>query len=158
MTPTAHFLHPGDVTVGFATDSFETLLGSCVSILLVSPCFNVAAMCHFVYASRPSKARSKDASYGVVAMSKMEHLLRMAGFNAKLCNAYVFGGGNMFPGNTNLVDVGSTNVAWAFNYLNSHHIPVFGAQTGENCYRKFAWTVGSQDPCQFVKTVAVLPS
>ncbi len=158
MNPTQHFLHPGDVSLGFADDTFETLLGSCVAILLVSPCFKVAAMCHFVHPSRPHQSRSNDTTYAVVAMSKMEQLLRKAGFNAKLCNAYVFGGGNMFPSNTNLVDVGSMNVDWAFNYLNNKHIPVFGAQTGENYYRKLAWTVGAADPCQFVKAIEILPS
>ena len=153
--PTVHFLHPGDVAVGFTGDRFETLLGSCVSVLLVSPCFQVASMCHFVHSSRPTKAKSKDASYADVAMVKMDHLLRKYGFNARLCRAYVFGGGNMFPANGNIVDIGAMNVAWAFNYLNHKKIPVLGSETGENYYRKLAWEVGPSNPCEFLQTVSV---
>ena len=114
-TPQIFFLHPGDVAVGFTDDKFETLLGSCVSILLVSPCFNVAAICHYVHSSAPPRSRIRDASFASVAMRKMEHQLNHVGFNARLCRAYVFGGGNMFPGKNNMMDVGSMNVDWAFH-------------------------------------------
>lgn len=153
--PSVHFLHPGDVAVGFSGDRFETLLGSCVSVILVSPCFRVAAMCHFVHSSRPPKARSKDASYANVAMATMDLLLRNAGFNARLCRAYVLGGGNMFPSNGNLVDIGTQNVRWAFNYLNHKNIPVFDSETGENYYRKLAWDIGPSNPCKHIQTVSV---
>jgi chemotaxis protein CheD len=153
--PSVLFLHPGDVAVGFAGDRFETLLGSCVSVLLVSPCFQVASMCHFVHSSRPSKAKSKDTSYANVAMTKMEHLIHSAGFNARLCKAYVFGGGNMFPDKDNILDVGAMNIAWAFNYLNHNNIQVLGSETGENYYRKLAWEIGPSNPCDFLQTVSV---
>jgi len=155
---TMHFLHPGDVTVAFSGDRLETLLGSCVSVLLVSPCFQVACMCHFVYSSYPSKIKSKDASYAGVAMARMEHLLRNAGFSARLCRAYVFGGGNMFPSNGNLVDIGSKNVEWAFNYLQHKQIPVVDFETGQNYYRKLTWVVGASNPCDHLLTVSVLSS
>lgn len=153
--PQVYYLHPGDVAVGFSGDTFETLLGSCVSILLVSPCFRVAAICHYVHSSQAPKNKLKDASYALVAMNKMDHMLRRYGFNAHLCRAYVFGGGNMFPGNNNVVDVGQQNVNWALNYLSHKKIPVFGSETGDNYYRKLSWQVGASNPCDHLLTVLV---
>ena len=157
-TPQIFFLHPGDVAVGFTDDKFETLLGSCVSILLVSPCFNVAAICHYVHSSAPPRSRIRDASFASVAMRKMEHQLNHVGFNARLCRAYVFGGGNMFPGKNNMMDVGSMNVDWAFHYLERHKIPVFGSDIGNNYYRKLTWIVGPSDPLLAIQAVSVNPS
>jgi chemotaxis protein CheD len=154
-SPQLYFIHPGDIAIGYADDKFETLLGSCVSILLVSPCCKVAAICHYVHSSAPPRSKTKDASYAAVAMRKMDYQFRSVGFNTRLCRAYVFGGGNMFPSQKNMVDVGTMNVNWAFSYLDRHKIPVKGSHTGDNYYRKLAWIVGTSDPCQAVQAISV---
>ena len=43
-------LAPGDVAIGTRGDRFETLLGSCVAIVLTDPRRTVGAMCHIVHA------------------------------------------------------------------------------------------------------------
>lgn len=155
-SPQIFFIHPGDVAVGFAADKFETLLGSCVSILFVTPCCKVASICHFVHSTPPPRNKYKDASYASVALRKMDHMMRSTGFNIRLCRAYVFGGGNMFPGQQGMVDVGRMNVEWAFQYLDQKGITVFGSHTGEHCYRKLSWVIGPSDPCQALQCGTII--
>ena len=45
-----HVLHPGDVACGERGERFETLLGSCVAIVLTDPRRTIGAMCHIVHA------------------------------------------------------------------------------------------------------------
>ena len=45
-----HVLHPGGVACGERGERFETLLGSCVAIVLTDPRRTVGAMCHIVHA------------------------------------------------------------------------------------------------------------
>jgi chemotaxis protein CheD len=51
-------LHPGDVACGERGDRLETLLGSCVAIILTDPRRTIGAMCHIVHAGQrgPGKA------------------------------------------------------------------------------------------------------
>jgi len=90
-------LHPGDVALGLEGDRLETLLGSCVAIVITDPRRTVGVMCHIVH-SRPAPSTAlATAAYADVALATMVDLLQQRGITARLCEAYVYGGGNMFP-------------------------------------------------------------
>ena len=65
---TLHVLHPGDVACGERGERFETLLGSCVAIVLTDPRRTVGAMCHIVHAMPAPADRLDEASYADVAL------------------------------------------------------------------------------------------
>jgi chemotaxis protein CheD len=139
-------LMPGDVTLGGTGAQFKTLLGSCVSVILTDPRRTVASMCHIVHVGTPNADNRHNTAYGVAAMHEMFTQLRARGINPRMCQAYVFGGGNMFPQLFREKHVGANNVDWVLHYLDTHGVAVVDQCLGGNGYRKVSWTVGPQDP------------
>ncbi len=139
-------LHPGDVAFAKQGQRMETLLGSCVAIVLTDPRRTVGAMCHIVHAKPASSAASNSAAYADVALDTMYRLLSAHAVFPKLCEAYVFGGGNMFPELNQVSNVGDNNVQWVFDALAADGIPVLDHDVGGRVYRKLGWTVGHAPP------------
>jgi chemotaxis protein CheD len=142
-----HLLHPGDVALAERGERLETLLGSCVAIVLTDPRRTVGVMCHIVH-SRPSLGRQPESgAYADVALAVMFQLLRRRGITPALCEAFVYGGGNMFPGLIgNTTHVGADNVRWALDALAIAGIRVLMHDVGGNAYRRLAWNVGNELP------------
>ncbi len=139
-------LHPGDVACGTRGDRFDTLLGSCVAVVLTDPRRTVGAMCHIVHA-RSGPRSPLDSSFGDVALDLMYEQLQALGAVPQRCQAFVYGGGNMFPG---LVagegHVGSANARWVLEALAADGVTVQHADLGGTSYRRLRWTVGPDDP------------
>jgi chemotaxis protein CheD len=139
-------LMPGAVALGLTGQAFKTLLGSCICAVLTDPRRTVAALSHIVYVGQPTAAKRDNPAYGAVAMERMFALLRARGVNPGLCEAYVFGGGNMFPQIFETRHVGRTNADWVMDYLHHHGIAVIAHDVGGTGYRKLTWSVGRDDP------------
>ena len=141
------FLHPGEVALAHRGERLETLLGSCVSVLLTDPQHTVGAMCHIVHASQRGKTPDlHDTCQAAPAMKALFALLRCSGFAPELCDAWVVGGGNMFPGQASIYPVGHANLDWVYQFLHREGIPVIGESVGGPCYRKIGWTIGAAAP------------
>ena len=146
-------LMPGDVALAQAGDQLKTLLGSCVSVILTDPRRTVGVMCHIVHVGHPNAANKNNTAYGSVAMAEMVRRLYGVGFAPRSCQAYVFGGGNMFPKLFNTHHhVGANNVDWVLGYLEHHKIPILQQNHGGAGYRKLLWTVGPDEP--MVETIS----
>lgn len=143
-------LHPGDVACADRGERLETLLGSCVAILLTDPRRTVGAMCHVVHAGEPSGAPTRETAFGNAALAEMGRLLRQRGIDARQCQAWVYGGGNMFPGQTDSSadqgHIGAANFEWALTALHEAGIRVLGVSLGGYAYRKLRWTIGPDMP------------
>ncbi len=142
-----HTLHPGDVACGVRGDRFNTLLGSCIAVVLTDPRRTVGAMCHIVHSTPGNSTEPRDSAFGDVALDVMYGMLRKRGIAPHLCEAYVYGGGNMFPG---LVGgdthVGSTNARWTLEALAQDGVRVVHSDVGGSTYRKLSWAVGPDAP------------
>ena len=92
-----HKLNPGDVACGARGDRLETLLGSCIAVVLTDPRRTVGTMCHIVHTGHGRRHKATTGAYGDGAFEVMFRLLRARGINPLQCEAYVYGGGNMFP-------------------------------------------------------------
>ncbi|MCX7203654.1 MAG: chemotaxis protein CheD [Burkholderiales bacterium] len=139
-------LHPGDVACGERGERFETLLGSCVAIVLTDPRRTLGAMCHVVHSSPAPAAHQDDSAWGDAALRKVYSLLQGRGIDPRQCEAWVYGGGNMFPERFSGPHVGQYNAQWALDTLQSEGIRVIDADLGGAHYRKLAWSVGAQPP------------
>ena len=64
-------LHPGDVACVLRGNRLETLLGSCVAILLTDPRRTLGAMCHVVHAHSRAGSLGDDTGYGDAALGAM---------------------------------------------------------------------------------------
>ncbi|OYY59645.1 MAG: hypothetical protein B7Y51_12875 [Burkholderiales bacterium 28-67-8] len=139
-------LHPGDVACADRGDRLETLLGSCVAIVLTDPRRTIGAMCHIVHASRPVAGMPDSTAYAERALSTLYAQLRARGINPLLCEAWVYGGGNMFPGQFTASHVGDQNAHWALDALAHDGVRVLFHDLGGNAYRRLGWTVGPDAP------------
>ncbi|MDE2145812.1 MAG: chemotaxis protein CheD [Burkholderiales bacterium] len=145
-----HTLHPGDVACADRGERLETLLGSCVAIVLTDPRRTVGVMCHVVH-SRPSNSppppeRRPEAADGEAALRAMYARLRARAIVPALCQAWLYGGGNMFPALVTERHVGDDNAAWALAALARDGVRVLGQDLGGPHYRRLAWTVGPWAP------------
>lgn len=141
-----HVLHPGDVACGVRGDRFETLLGSCVAVVLTDPRRTVGTMCHIVHAGGAPAARPGDTRHADVALAEMQRRLAAHGMRLELCLAYVFGGGNMFPGVYPQHPVGERNVHRVLDVLAAEGVRVLCHDVGGTAYRRLHWTVGPEPP------------
>ncbi len=144
--PNSTELMPGDVALGLAGDELRTLLGSCVSVILTDPRRTVGAMCHIVHVGPPNATNRHNTAYGEVAMADMFARLQGVGIPAQRCHAYVYGGGNMFPGIVSGPSVGDRNAQWVMDFLIDQGVEVVEYSLGGTSYRKVSWTVGRADP------------
>jgi chemotaxis protein CheD len=103
-------------------------------------------MCHIVHVGQPNAANAGNTAYGICALEDMFKRLHHVGVQPRLCQAYVFGGGNMFPQLFNANHVGSNNVSWVLHQLHHHAIQVVEQCLGGTGYRKVSWTVGPAAP------------
>ncbi len=143
-----HVLNPGDVALGLRDERMETLLGSCISVVLTDPRRTLGAMCHIVHTGRPGRSTNGAArgAYGDGAFTLMFQLLRQRGIDPLQCEAYVYGGGNMFPQQFTERHVGERNATWALDELATWRIRVLQYDVGGSVYRRLSWTVGPDAP------------
>jgi chemotaxis protein CheD len=139
-------LHPGDVVCGERGDRLETLLGSCVAIVLTDPRRTIGAMCHIVHAGRPIATTPANAAYADVALATMYQLLRDRGIDPTQCEAYLYGGGNMFPDMVAHGHVGERNARWVRDALAEDGVRMLAQDLGGCAYRRLSWTVGMDAP------------
>ena len=141
-----HVLHPGDVAVAQRGERLETLLGSCIAIILTDPHRTLGAMCHVVHSGSARASLATDTCHAQDALDCMFALLRQHAIDPIQCDAYVFGGGNMFPALFERGHVGEKNVEWALQALSRLHIRIRGLDVEGTAYRRVRWTVGPGEP------------
>jgi chemotaxis protein CheD len=145
-TVRAQVLHPGDVVCTDRGERLETLLGSCIAVLMTDPRRTLGAMCHIVHCGANPSAASSDSANGAGAMRRMFALLRARGIEPTLCEAWVIGGGNMFPRLYGGPHVGDDNAHWVLAALADVGVRVLWQDVGGNTYRRVSWTVGADAP------------
>ena len=139
-------LHPGDVVIGLRGQQLQTLLGSCVAVVLTDPRRTVGAMCHIVHARPATKAGRPSGSHADMALQMMVDLLQVRGIVASKCDAYVYGGGNMFPNLVQGAGIGGQNVHWVLRALEVMRVNILSVDAGGAVYRKLSWVVGPDAP------------
>ena len=140
--PPARVLHPGDVALALQGERMETLLGSCIAIILTDPRRTVGAMCHIVHAQPALNDAQRPTAHADAALAAMFRLLQGQGIQPQLCEAWVFGGGNMFPRLFPKAHVGESNTRRVLDALQDLGIRVIGQDVGGPSYRRLAWAVG----------------
>lgn len=139
-------LHPGDVVLAERGDTIETLLGSCITLLLVDPRRTVCAACHVVHTVAHQGSSDCSTAGGAAALDCMIDGLRSRGLNASMCDAFVYGGGDMFPTGSSRRTIGETNGEWFLSRLRSMGVRLAEVDVGGASYRKLKWTVGPTTP------------
>ena len=147
VSPQVHTLHPGHVVCVGTGETMETLLGSCIAVILTDPRRTLGAMCHIVHASPDNSPARDGTAHADSALRRMFALLMARGVVPRLCEAYVYGGGNMFPELGDACSsVGDDNAAWALQALQDMGVTVLGTDVRGTVYRRLRWTVGPDAP------------
>jgi chemotaxis protein CheD len=141
-----HTLHPGQVAFAERGEQLETLLGSCVAVILTDARRTFGAMCHIVHAGTPVNDHQDSCAYGPLALSAMDAMLVSRGITLSMCQAYVYGGGNMFPRQYPGGGVGDSNADWVLDALADRRVQVMHQDLGGGVYRRLSWTVGPEEP------------
>jgi chemotaxis protein CheD len=147
------FLSPGELFVGDESFQIRTVLGSCVSITLWHPRLRIGGMSHFLLPTRGQGATGElDGRYGDEALQLMFKDLTTHGVPPQQCEAKIFGGGNMFPGNQHArgkhqlgISVGRRNGEAARALLKLHNIHVLTESLFGVGHRQIIFDVSSGD-------------
>lgn len=130
-----HFLYPSTLFVSTERHIITTILGSCVGICLFNQRLNFGGMNHYMLALWNGNGLASPR-FGNIANEKLvEELLRLGSARMHLV-AKVFGGANQTNGYN---DVGSRNVAVAFEFLERLQIPVLAHHVGGEVGRKIVF-------------------
>ena len=141
-----HTLHTGEVVCAERGDRLETLLGSCVAVILTDKARTVGAMCHIVHSQRAVHIKGSLTASADGAIDAIYRLLVGRALNPHLCCAFVYGGGNMFPGVVKHKHVGETNGKHVLKRLHADGVRVMLQDLGGNTYRRLSWTIGPAMP------------
>ncbi|NMM29379.1 MAG: chemotaxis protein CheD [Glaciimonas sp.] len=142
------FLQPGEHFIGDAHYRIRTLLGSCVSITLWHPRHRIGAMSHFLLPNRgTASGGGLDGRYGEDVMLLMLQELAQVNVKPAECVGKIFGGGNMFPGQTraDARNVGKKNGEAARVLLHSHRIPIVSESLFGVGHRQIIFDVSNGD-------------
>jgi chemotaxis protein CheD len=142
LAPRVHTLHPGHVVCADAGETLETLLGSCIAVIMTDPRRTLGAMCHIVHASPDQSPTRSSATHADTALRHMFEQLLQRGSVPRLCEAYVYGGGNMFPELFPRRHVGASNASVVLEGLAAENVRVLVQDVGGPTYRRLRWTVG----------------
>jgi chemotaxis protein CheD len=106
-------------------------------------------MSHFLLPTRGFAPPSPelDGRYGDEALQLMTNDLRSSGVNPQQCQAKIFGGGNMFPGQTraSAITVGQRNGEAARAFLQKQGINVVTESLFGVGHRQIIFNVGNGD-------------
>jgi len=142
LIPQVHTLHPGNVVCADAGETLETLLGSCIAVILTDPRRTLGVMSHIVHASPDSSPAGDGTAHADSALRRMYALLMARGVVPRLCDAYVYGGGNMFPELFPRRHIGASNSSAVLEALAAEGVNVLARDIGGPTYRRLRWTVG----------------
>lgn len=135
----ATYLHPGQVMVSGGTESFTTILGSCVSVCLHDPKLGIGGLNHFLLpmACPPEQMPGR---YGPCAMTQLLGSMLANGAVQNRLVAHVVGGASVLAAfGTDGNHLGMRNVTIARDFLAAHRIPVISIDVGGTRGRKLVF-------------------
>ena len=135
-------LLPGDYYVTTSDEMITTVLGSCVSACIRDVVSGIGGMNHFMLPETTTKLRLNTEDESIVGMAlrygnyAMEHLINtilQQGGKRKNLEVKLFGGGKIIA---TLGDVGSRNIAFALNYVETEALSLVSHDLGDIYPRK----------------------
>jgi chemotaxis protein CheD len=131
------FLNLGDTYFGEGEVQVETLLGSCIAIILWHPQRRLGGMCHFVLPKRPRPADGQplDGRYGDEALMILLEQVRLHHSAIDEYTVKVFGGGNVLGLSATERRIGPANAEFVLAILQRWKIRVAAQDLAGQGYR-----------------------
>lgn len=127
------FIHPGEYFSSYEDIIISTLLGSCISVVLIDRINEVGGCNHFMLPSSVSSDffLTKSGKYGMHAMELLINSLMKNGAERKYFEAKVFGGASVMQSlGKSYINVSKSNIDFAFNYLKIESIKIISSDVG----------------------------
>jgi chemotaxis protein CheD len=127
-----NYLFPSSLLAEKDPHIVDTVLGSCVSVILYDVKIKVGGINHYMLPLWNGQGLA-TAKYGNIAIEMLvEKVLKMGATKQNII-AKVFGGANQFGG---LMNVGDRNIQMAIEYLLQHNIKIVSKSLGGELGRK----------------------
>ncbi|MBS7566785.1 chemotaxis protein CheD [Mucilaginibacter sp. Bleaf8] len=128
------YLLPGKVFADRSPHVVDTVLGSCVAVVLWDPVLRFGGINHFMLPKLTGNGILSD-KYGDIAMQNLiQKMLRLGSYKTNL-KAKVFGGSIRHDAN-GIFQIGQRNAEFAFDILDVEKIPVVSQSVGGCLGRK----------------------
>jgi chemotaxis receptor (MCP) glutamine deamidase CheD len=134
------YVHPGQIVVSDGPDSFVTILGSCVAVLLHDPKLCLGGLNHYLL---PQECTSPELSgrYGPSAIAQLIATMYAYGASPQRLVAHVVGGASVLAAfHGDKPHLGIRNIGVARELLALHRIPIVSADVGGTRGRKLAFS------------------
>ncbi|GAA5784231.1 putative chemoreceptor glutamine deamidase CheD [Chitiniphilus shinanonensis] len=142
------YLNPGELYFGEGQVLVETLLGSCVAIVLRHRARAVGGVCHFLLPERLRHNRgglTQDGRYGAEAFGLLLAQAHRRGCATHDFEAKLFGGARVFDSQSVSEGVGEANARFAEQLLHDADIPLLSSDLGGAGYRFLRVDLGQGD-------------
>ncbi len=122
----------GGLEVARSPEVLETLLGSCVAIMLYDTGKRIGGMAHSVLPETREENVRDPGKYVNTAIPALITKMTIAGARTNKLIAKLAGGAAMFKTNNSNMNIGAKNVEMAKKLLKKYGIPLKGEDTGGN--------------------------
>lgn len=129
----------GQVCLTRAPNVLETVLGSCIGLVIYDPVDGIAGMAHVLLPSSSGRAPADlPGKYADNAVECIVASLKKQGGQASRFKAKFTGGANMFSNQRKdgRIDIGGMNIAEVTKQLKAHGITIISSDVGGNCGRR----------------------
>lgn len=127
-------IFPGEFYATCQAELIITLVGSCISVVLIDPVNEVCGMNHFMLSGDSCYNpvfTSKEGKYGIFAMELLIDKMINLGGCKRYFQAKVFGGGSVLPTYSDYTEsVPVNNIQFILKYLSDENIPVISSDIG----------------------------
>ncbi|MEJ6472712.1 chemotaxis protein CheD [Pseudoalteromonas piscicida] len=133
------YIEPGDFAAGLKlTDSYKTILGSCVSAVFWEPNTQFFAMCHFLLPKAPAVQAGQLGRYGNQVLPEMLRLAKGASVEPNDMQVYLFGGASSEKtrGLAERFKVASNNLRYALRFVEHYGLKLVHQDIGGHCGRR----------------------
>lgn len=139
------FLNPGDWWFGANQPGvLTTILGSCVSIVLLHPGASMLGVSHALLPRRSQQPGPMHGRFADEVVLIFCRQLQLYGLKAADCQVQLYGGGEMFQRASSargsaipqMVKVGEHNIQVSLQALTAAGFTVLAQDTGGHCYRR----------------------
>ncbi|NVO11800.1 MAG: chemotaxis protein CheD [Bacteroidales bacterium] len=130
-----YFLYPSTLFASHTPTSVNTILGSCVAICLYDPVLKIGGINHFMLPLWNGQGLASP-KYGNIAAEKLVDKMLLLGSQKSNLIAKVFGGAEVIESNIKVFNIGTRNIAIAYEMLESLKIPIVAKSVGGKLGRK----------------------
>lgn len=138
------YLNIGEAYFTSGNYEIRTILGSCVSVCLFHEKTKLSAINHILLPGSMDKLEEKQSlRYGITAMELLINEFVKMGISRNHLKAKIFGGSQSLNLKTN--NVGSKNIIFVKDFLQTEKIPIISEDTGGELYRKLVFHTDNFD-------------